>query len=144
MRKPREIIATLICAAFGSGLRFTYVTTPLIAVERKEIHAVGRVATTRQIVLQHRTKLGDVGGRVSDWNGAVALRITVGLQVASGSLDTRQGFFVSIFILTNASAPSSKEIIPRARASLGVLLGKPNYVRDEAQGLSAGKRTCIL
>ena len=70
--------------------------TPLVAVECIEIQSLRSIRTTDDIVLQIRSKIGRVGGRVSNGDIAVTLCFTVILEINRSREEVRCGTGVGI------------------------------------------------
>jgi len=72
-----------------SRSHISVLTAPLIGVQCEEINGCGLVLTAGKVVLEIWAKGGDISGRVTDRDRAVALLVSVGLHVAGSSLDIR-------------------------------------------------------
>jgi hypothetical protein len=62
-------------------------SAPFVRIQAKEIDNLIGVATTCQVILQHWTQLGNIGGRISNWNFSVSFGIPVGLHICRCGLD---------------------------------------------------------
>lgn len=71
----------LVVAGNGVG----GIATPFIGIQSEEVHAIGRVGLTGEVVLEHRTEGCDISSGITDGDLAVALLVTVCLHIASGS-----------------------------------------------------------
>ena len=60
---------------------------PLVGVQAEEVDGIVSVVAAGEVVLKHRTELGDVGCGVANWDLAHALRVAVCLHVAGCCLD---------------------------------------------------------
>ena len=65
--------------------------TPLVGIQTEKVQRLGAVGAASEVVLQIGAEVGDVGGRVTDGDVAVALGVAVGLHVADGGLDVGGG-----------------------------------------------------
>ena len=78
-----HLVQSLVAGDFKGILR----VAPLVSVQSEEVDSIIRVVPAGEVVLEHWTELGDVGGGIADWDLAHALGVAVCFHVASGCLD---------------------------------------------------------
>lgn len=81
------VVSRVLLQTTVSRLLIAGRTTPLVGVQRVKVQAFGCILGTGHVILQHRSQIGDIGCRVTNGNLAIALLITVGLDVASSCQD---------------------------------------------------------
>lgn len=107
--------------------RDTYSATPLVAVEREEVDIIRRVATTGEIVLQHRPKLSNIGSAISDRYLTVVLGGPVCLEISRSSLDVGSSLALTFLV---------DDLVAHKKAQSIVVLDKLVHDRRERSQLS--------
>ena len=82
-------LSHLVQSLVSGDLKGVLWVAPLIGVQAKEIDGIVGIVAAGEIVLEHWTELGDVGGGIANWGLAHTFRIAIGLHVASCCLNER-------------------------------------------------------